>query len=282
MGNNSSIKDNIVFDNWSVNIYVDNKHNVTINKNLIYCNEPDPNDLFNNGDKSPGDWKNFRRLRAEGIMTADEKNPAATEKINITNNIILGCRRGITHYGHAKKSGLRHVLIANNTIVVPNAAGKNENFIGIKIPFNRGNNHNTVVRNNIIYATHPKTSLLSLETEPASIFSNPFLGVSFDHNLWYHQGNGKAFFIGSKWISKNHIDFKTWKSMTQKKSQGIGSKYADPLFASPYDYSNIDNTRPLAGSAAINGGVAIKGIIEDYSGKVRNSPTPSIGAFEFN
>ena len=97
-------------------------------------------------------------------MTADETSPAKTSNIKISNNIIIGCRRSYTHYGHKEPSGLKNFIVENNTIIVPHAKGLNEKFIGINIPHNKGNNFNTVFRNNIVYGTHPDTYLLSLQT----------------------------------------------------------------------------------------------------------------------
>src|SRR5207244_2804770 len=134
-------RDNIVYDNWSVNIYLDNQPDGTIENNLIMCHTPNRDDLYNNGDDNPADGSNLRRLRPEGIMTADENYdftpPANLQNVLIANNVILNCRCGLQHYGQASGSGLRNVRVLNNTIVVPAEVLPEENataLTGISIP----------------------------------------------------------------------------------------------------------------------------------------------------
>lgn len=215
----SAILDNIVYDNWSVNIYIDHQPNSVIENNLIFCNEPEPRDLYNNGDDNPNDGKNLRRLRAEGMMTADESSPATFKNAKITKNIIINCRRGITHYGKGQGSGLKDVFVANNTIIVPDAKGQGEEYIGINVPYNNGNNVNTVYSNNIIYASHSKTRLLSMET-PLSLGVGNFGGVIFKNNIWYHDNNTRPFHIGPQWLDLYDFDFFSWQKVCKDKCSG--------------------------------------------------------------
>lgn len=247
------IRDNIVYDNWSVNIYIDNQPNGTIEKNLVFCHKPDKNDLYNNGDDTPADNKNFRRLRAIGIMTADEdyglNPPANLNNILIANNIIIGCRMGLSHYGQAQNSGLKNVSVTNNTIIVPNARGVDEEYIGIKVPYNNGNNLNTIYRNNIVYASHPQTYLSVVETNPLGS-GNILSGVTFDRNLWYHSSREKPFNIGPIWTNNFTTDFIGWQKINPTDS------YADPMLNNVAGYS-IESASPKPGSPAISAGLSI-------------------------
>ena len=279
LGKNGGVifRDNIVSDNWSVNIYVDNHPNSVIEQNFIFCTNPDPNDLYNNGDKTPQDGRNFRRLRAEGIMTADESEPATFRNAKIINNIIIGCRRGITHYNKAKNSGLKDVLIANNTIILPATKGLNEDFIGINVPYNRGNNSNAVYANNIVYGTHPSTFLLSVDTG-LSLGNDYFHGLKLLNNIWYHPNNLKPFNIGPRWIKLYHLSFADWLKKCQDKNQSNGNINKDPKFTDITKYSSSGLT-PKSDSPIIGAGIHIDEIKTDYNGTLRK-PKPDIGAIE--
>ncbi len=260
-------RDNVVYDNWSVNIYIDNQPNGIIERNLVFCHEPDKSDLYNNGDNDPSDGRNFRRLRAIGIMTADEdyglNPPANLNNILIANNIIIGCRMGISHNAAARNSGLKNVLVAHNTIIVPDAIGAGEEYIGIKVPYNNGNNLNTVYRDNIVYATNPQTYLLAIETNPSGLENN-FSGVSFAHNLWYHSSREKPFHIGQQWTN-NKVS--------------PADLYADPLLNDVSGYS-AERVNLKPGSPAINAGLYVERAGKDYYDKPRDIKNPTIGAVE--
>jgi len=276
-GRGTVFRDNIVYDNWSVNIYIDGAPGCLVERNLIFSHDPNPNDLYNNGDKNPEDGKNFRRLRPEGIMTADENSPARFHNAKIINNIIIGCRRGITHYGRTKGSGLKDILITNNTIILPDKKGLGEEFIGIRIPYNRGNNHNVVVRNNVIYSSNPDTYLLSINYDPVKL-SN-FGGLTFDHNIWYHSGNRKPFHIGSNWLGMYDIGFDEWIKKCKKRGQGEGSKFINPEFVNADGYAP-EGLRLKADSPVIDSGIPVEGVTMDYYGNTRDN-NPDIGAIEF-
>ncbi|MBZ0165798.1 MAG: right-handed parallel beta-helix repeat-containing protein, partial [Candidatus Omnitrophica bacterium] len=274
---NGVVRDNIVGNNWSVNIYADGAENTVIDNNLIYCEEPDPRDIYNNFDHTPEDGKAFRRLRAEGIMTADELKRTNAQNVRLTNNIIIGCRRGITHYGRSRQSGLKNMLVANNTIVVPHAKGLGEHFVGIRVPWNNGNNRDTVYRNNIIYGTHPETYLASISNDPLGR-AEPFDGVTFDHNLWYHTTNSKPFNIGLPKLYLQNYDFNGWKKRDRQHRIGTGSLFADPEFVQRTGYTP-ESVALSEDSPAVDAGDMIAGLLSDYFGNQRQS-APDIGALE--
>jgi hypothetical protein len=216
----SIFEDNLVFDNWSVNIYVDNQPNALVRRNFIFCRDPDPGDLYNNQDADPSDNRNLKRLRAEGIYTADEvygeTSSANFRDAVIVNNIIIYCRRGIGHYGQAEGSGLKNTLIANNTIIVPNAEPPDGFYSGLLIPGNNGNNSNTIYANNIIYAAHPESYLLR---GPESWTG----GIVLKNNSWYHTSRSNPFF----WEGSSRT-YSEWKTAS---NQGTLSIYGDPRIA---------------------------------------------------
>lgn len=222
-------RDNIVYDNWSVNIYIDNQPDGIIDGNTIFCSEPNPHDLYHNGDTNPGDNKNLGRLRAEGIMTADEDYkrtpPANLNNVKITNNIISGCRRAINHYGEALGSGLKNVLVSNNTIILPDAKGVGESFIGLQVPYNKGNNLNVVFENNRIYATDLSTYLLYLGTDSSTLPLITLKNITFRGNTWYHKTKSNAFHVGPDYHTTYDVDFNKWHSICG--TNCIADKYSN-------------------------------------------------------
>ncbi|RKX88316.1 MAG: hypothetical protein DRP58_00700 [Spirochaetes bacterium] len=266
-------EDNIVYDNWSVNIYNDNQPNAIIKRNIIYSHEPNPNDLYNNQDPDPNDGRNLRRLRPEGIMTADENYskipPANFRNARIYNNLIVNCRRGITHYGQADGSGIKDTIIANNTIIIPNAKGTGEDYIGIRIPDNNGNNINSQYLNNIIVGTHPETHLL---WGPDTYTD----GVLISNNLWFHSDNNLPF----HWAGENY-SYNDWLSSS---GQGSNGNYADPLFISFSTIYDVGNYHHQQESSAINSGVSLDSIFaDDLDGLHRPyGNTWDKGVYEFN
>ncbi|MEW6169952.1 MAG: right-handed parallel beta-helix repeat-containing protein [Candidatus Omnitrophota bacterium] len=212
-------KNNIVYDNWSVNIYIDNQPNGLIDGNIIFSSEPDTHDLYHNGDTNPGDNSNLKRLRPQGIMTADEKygvTPTATlNNVRIINNTIVNCRKGIDHYASAPGSGLKNVYVGNNTIVVPNATSIGEPFSGLKVPYNSGNNLNVVFENNRIYATNASAYLLYLGTDPkvTTVSAMTLKDLTFKGNTWYHATRPKAFHVGPTYHTTYDFDFNGWHNI---------------------------------------------------------------------
>lgn len=271
-------RDNIVYDNWSVNIYIDGQPDCVVDRNFILCHDPDANDLYNNKDDNPQDGKNFRRLRAEGIMTADEIEPASFRNAKIVNNIIIGCRRGITHYAKAKESGLKDVLIANNTIILPDIEGLGEEFVGINIPYNGGNNKNTQIVNNIIYGMYPKTNLLYYDTG-LSLLSKDFHNITFNNNLWYHKTNKKPFKSGFKWKGMYSYNFLGWQKKYKSIDQSSGDMYADPKFVDANKTSS-GGLSLRSDSPAIDAGEKVQEVVFDYLGNKRDEKI-DIGAVEF-
>jgi len=277
-GSGSLIYDNIIFNNWSVNLYLEGSANIVADQNFIYCNEPDLRDLYKDEPKHPKGNSSYQRLRAEGIMTGDEEKATNQHNVQITNNIIINCRRGITHYGRTYQSGLKNVFVAHNTIIVPDSDGGSENFIGINVPWNEGNNAGTFYRNNLVYASHPKTYLVSVAIDPLHR-TEPFQGISFDHNLYFHASSNKPFYLGiPKFTLFQAYDFSGWLQRGEEKAIDQGSQFKDPKFLARKGYT-AESVRISPDSPAVNSAVLIEGLVTDYMGNPRDAQ-PDIGALE--
>lgn len=146
---------NTVYNNSSGNIYIDNGINVTLSSNLIY-DTMDPDFAGNN---SPSD----------GINIADE--PTATSRggnVKIYNNVIWGCLNSLRWRDFQTGSGMKDVLIANNTFVNPS--------IGRCIEIQEGNHQNISIVNNIFQQTKTTKSLINIGGSTAAF--------TFSNNLW--------------------------------------------------------------------------------------------------
>ena len=109
---NWNIHHNEVYDNWSVNIYVDTEiGDCQVDNNWIYCT----------GKYGDTEKKNY----PDGIRIANEindyqykLNDPVVENIMVRNNIIYNCSGGISFFPYTDKgSYLKNSFFLNNTIV---------------------------------------------------------------------------------------------------------------------------------------------------------------------
>ena len=248
-------RDNVVGDNWSVDIYVDNQPNVTVENNYLYSHEPDATADSYNAQVPAAPEQGYRilkRLRPECVMTADEAGSSSDGQSHLTdvmirNNVMVGCRDGYIHSPDAPGSGMKNVTLIGNTIVAPRTVVASDlptdgplHGIGLREGANRG----TVIRDNIVYGFGaPGTALLT--SIPA--------GVTLDHNLWFGGEGAPA--------SPGDVD-------------------ANPAFVDPADIEDPLTKRLQPGSPAIGKGAAMATLSADYQFCPRD-PTPDLGAFEF-
>jgi parallel beta-helix repeat protein len=154
-----SAKYNTVYDNFSVEMYMDNTTNSTFGSNFIY--NSGNKDFFY---KLGGLWR-----PASGIQMANESYATSNPLNNnsILNNIVVGGSYGFFYGSYDNGGGLKNTKILNNTF--SNAA---ETLLYV----DPDKDHtNTLFANNIFqqssdrFMTHlPNTS-----------------GLSFNNNLWY-------------------------------------------------------------------------------------------------
>jgi hypothetical protein len=104
------ILNNIIYDNWSVNAYIDTDlGDVVVDGNLIYNTGK-----YNTNDK---DFSDGVRVANEVADFAKEDQTPGVYNIRITNNIIVGTGGGIRSFAYeGGPSYLLNSVIANNTI----------------------------------------------------------------------------------------------------------------------------------------------------------------------
>ncbi|HVS33086.1 MAG TPA: right-handed parallel beta-helix repeat-containing protein [Thermoanaerobaculia bacterium] len=159
-GNHYLVQGNEVFDNFSVNFYLDNARFVTGDRNLIYSTENTR--YYRNG------------LPAAGISIANETkdvmNPSSDNVF--TNNIVVGVRWGF-HYGNYESGGgLRNTRVLNNTFY-----GSKAEIVRIEDDAHSNNE----IANNIFYQTGSPT--------PKYTGAG---AVTYRNNLWYGGSAGAA------------------------------------------------------------------------------------------
>lgn len=150
-----NIYDNLVHDNYSVNIYIDNSMDIDVRNNFAYSTDPR---YFRNG------------LPANCISMAEEYVSgwgAQLARIKIVNNIAAFCKRGIGYtYAEVADGGLDTVLIAFNTIWGSTDAG-------IFILNQTTKTRNSVIANNIVQ--QPGGNVAEIQ---------PSAGIYVHHNFW--------------------------------------------------------------------------------------------------
>ena len=243
--NGLKITNNVSYDNWSVNIYIDHGTAVTVDGNLVYVsgNRPSPEES---------------RSLPNAILCAEELNfgnPGDLRDGIITNNIVIGCRRG---FGFAKwtdnTSGLKNFLVANNTFV-------DNVYYGVEV--NEGDHTGSVFKNNIIYQT--KGDLLKVGSPADTVFG---------YNCLFHEESSQVFI----W-SGTRYNFDDWRSTT---GCGAGSHWANPLFV---DGTGFDPAgyKISESSPCRDAGVELQEVITDFwQTKRPQANSYDIGAYEYN
>jgi hypothetical protein len=262
---------NVVFDNWSVNLYFDNQPNGVARSNIIFNHAPDVANFV--------DGKASLAKFSVCLMLADEYNSgdSATGFANLSgssvyNNIIAGCRIGIRDYSEGRPTqanhGLRNTVIANNTIIMPidrspyNKAASD--IFGIFLQDNGTRNVNTRILNNIVLGFTNDVLMASA--------GSPSPGIVFDNNIYWNASGTSVFSSGLGWRRQ---DFAAWKESVRSDAR---SHWQDPLLedarqfitqrAIAFDYSKA---RPLKNSPTRQAGTPLSFFNSNIEGAPRSS-----------
>lgn len=264
---------NMVYDNWSVNMYVDNQVGAVLRNNFIFNHPPDTANYIN-GDASLAKFSVCMMLADEYNSSDATNNHANLAGTQVYNNILAGCRIGIRDYSEGTPTqqyhGLKNTLIANNTIIMPHDRTPYTNggtgVYGVYLQDNGNNNTSTRIVNNII---------VGFTGDPLvfSEYAGAITGIVLDYNNYHSSTGTDVFGYGPSWASAS---WATWKSVT---GADANSKYADPLLVdatafrasgtTPYDYSKASLG---SGSPASGAGTSLSGDFTfNFAGSTRSS-----------
>lgn len=158
---NVTIEDNIIYDNYALQVYVHRAQDVLVQRNLIYHTNASS---FRRG----GNPSDCIVINNEGGFM----DSLVTERIQIINNVVTGCGRGIAVWGNAGLSILtRNVEITQNTVV--NAVKNNSAdpigiFVNARVPLK-----SIVIQKNIVLQDVGHPAYMPSHSE-----------ISLDSNLW--------------------------------------------------------------------------------------------------
>ncbi|HEX9984019.1 MAG TPA: right-handed parallel beta-helix repeat-containing protein [Thermoanaerobaculia bacterium] len=171
-----NIHENYIWDNKSVNLYLDNATSTKVDRNFIVTGwSSHETDFYRDGHPNPG--------IAAANEYYDYQNPL--NNLTITNNIVLFCSTGFVYWNSQYAGGLQNTTIANNT------------FYGATdyaLFWIEDDNHaNTVVKNNIFR----QTSGLDMAWAPTN-------GITYAYNNWYG-GNANTHMSGTGDVLSNPL-----------------------------------------------------------------------------
>ncbi len=155
---NVVIKDNKVFDNYAVQIYVDNSINTTVERNFMGCNA-------NTG------FEYLTGQRPNGVAIGEEQYDswgAQLSDIMIRNNIVINCSTGLASWtGDVANGGLKNMTVAYNTFY-----GMTKTSLTLEVdPYKT---QNSIIQNNIFHnVSGGKLCALNLKT-----------GITLGNNVW--------------------------------------------------------------------------------------------------
>jgi len=286
-GSNNVIANNIVYDNFSVNVYNDNTQGVLIQQNFIFNHPRDVNQSWPSLLSTSGGYNSDfgRRLSPICISLGDEPGSSydgAAHLANITviNNIVVGGDRGIFDYDDGTSGGVGHGLkndlIANNTFVIgltplpgdyPSYGWANGSAPGADT--------NSFVENNLIAVQNSGDFWVSIYATGIGP------GITCDYNLYSGAG---AFATGTE----NQTTPQTlvqWQGAHS--GWDVNSMTADAMLTDVTEFNQTaaqkpvyDWTKatPLSGSPAHRGGTTQTTFNTDFTGATRPSGNFDTGA----
>jgi hypothetical protein len=281
---NNAARNNVIYDNFSAGMYVDNTQNALFEQNYVFQHPRDPSQTFDNlFTVSSGyntDWG--RRITPPCLGLGDEPGSAADGKahlsnITVINNIFAGGKRGFldTPDGDNMGHGLKNCLVANNTWVISEPA-----VPGVDVPY--GWQHffegtgpdastNSFFENNIIAVSTTGDRFVVASLAGAGP------GITNDYNLYSGPG---------QWTSvETNQDFAAWRSAHSGWDKN--SIQVDAMLVDATEFNQTAAQKPvydwskaalLAGSPALGAGLTQSQFSTDFTGATRTNGICDIGA----
>ncbi len=248
---------NVVYDNWSVNMYFDNQPNNVARNNFLFNHPADYNAATTNFLYVSNTFFPYDRIGRFSVclMFADEQNSsdginnyANVDGTKLYNNLIAGCRIGIRDYSEGSITqqyhGVKNTLIANNTIIMPSGTFPNASTFGIFLLDNANRNVNSVIANNIIYGFN-NDALIYAE------LTGPLTGITLNNNLYFSTG-ATPFGSGNGNVASSPVkryNFSNWK--VNAAGSDTSSLFAAPLLVDANHFNGAGITPYVFGKADI-------------------------------
>ncbi|NJO00337.1 MAG: hypothetical protein HC880_00475 [Bacteroidia bacterium] len=192
------IDDNIVADNYSMNIYAGDGPVVDLgysiqNNDVIYTGYK-PEDALERFylDASYNGWqRNYVKQHPNGITIASERSGGggSPQGFRIRNNNVIGCWNGISGYFEVPTAGFQNSVIENNKIILMTAQDSPPALYtesaGMQLRARNGVDFNTTVRNNRIIGVNNSDGHHQLVLVYGKDFSS---SIEVDHNIYYFPG----------------------------------------------------------------------------------------------
>ena len=245
MSSNITFTSNTCYDNFSVNLYVDNCVDVLVDSNLVYV------ERFN----EPAGGLTLSTPIGIGASDEDYGMGATLDGLTIINNISIRCSQGISYWTDMVASKMQNWKVANNTIV-------DSRWTGITVSVESdAQNVGNVFYNNIV------------KQDEGNLIYVYFAGdMVMDNNLYLHTTEPEPF----SWLDTSY-DFSSWKSTS---GQGTSSFYSVPQFLPGSGYV-AEGYKVSGESDAVENGVSLAYVPDDYGGTERPQGSAfDIGAFE--
>jgi hypothetical protein len=247
---------NVVYDNWGVDVYLDNQAYGVARNNFVFNHPPNFADyLYYTPDSYP--WNELPKysvcvmLGDEEIASDATNDYANLDHSQVYNNLIAGCRVGIREYAEGEQHsiryhGLKNTLIANNTIILPSASFGGSDVAGIYLtdnttPSGINRNTNSFIVNNIVYGFGSAPLIWSQ-------LAQPITGITLDRNVYY-SAYAQPFWFGGD--TQQHLNLAGWKSAVANDG---GSTFADPLLRGPTQFQATGTQQYDFAGAALQAG----------------------------
>jgi hypothetical protein len=294
------IRHNVIYDNFSVNLYLVSASGITADQNFIFNHVEDKTQTFDgllDGGGYGGDLE--RRIIPVNVGLGDEggssfNGGAYLRDIVLTNNIIVGGKRAILDWGEAIKTGLpthslKNCTIANNTIVLgadglPDGSSGYGWQNGTQVADSSGDlngvNVSSVFQNNLVVSTTGG----SASTSDSFIMLNGHdtSGISVDYNLLSGPGD---WYDDRYQIDKTqpHFNFVAWKAAYPVDAHSLN---ADAMLVDITEFTQTAAQKPVYdwSKAALKVGSPATGkgtdetFTTDFTGAPRTKGAYDIGA----
>jgi hypothetical protein len=188
---NNVARHNLVFDNFSVNFYVNNTANVLVEQNFVFQHPRDGTQTFDHlFEVSKGyseDWG--RRITPPNIVLGDEPGSAYDmqghlSNITVINNIVAGGKFQFLDYDDGTSGpnyhGLKSCLIANNTWILGANAVPGQSGYGWMHNVNMETSMASLLENNVFVTAAGDDQFAEVPAATA--------GIVLDYNLYFGAG----------------------------------------------------------------------------------------------